>query len=95
MKAAPRFAPSSSPSLLALPAVMQITGHCRSGVYKAIKAQLLPHPVKVGRASRWPEHEVLAVRAAIVRGDDEGARRALVRQLQARRGGQRLAVVSA
>ncbi|HXD05648.1 MAG TPA: AlpA family phage regulatory protein [Burkholderiaceae bacterium] len=94
MKAASRFAPSSSPSLIALPAVMQMTGHCRAGVYKAILAQLLPRPVKVGRASRWPEDEVLAVRAAMLRGDDDGSRRALVRQLQARRGGPHMSLVS-
>lgn len=49
--------------------------------------------MKLGRASRWPEHEVLAVQAAIVRGDDEGMRRALVRQLRAQRGGPMLTVL--
>lgn len=80
------FEPATGPALVPLAIVKQITGYGRSAVYAAMAAQLLPRPVKVGRASRWPEEELLALRAAILRGDDEGARRALVRQLHARRG---------
>ena len=81
------------PALVPLATVKQITGYGRSAVYKAMKAQLLPRPVKVGRASRWPEEELLAVREAMLRGDDEGAQRALVRQLQSRRGKPHLRLV--
>jgi prophage regulatory protein len=90
---APGFELAVGHALIPLPQVMTITGYGRSAVYAAVRKNVLPHPVKVGRASRWPEDEVLAVRAAILRGDDEGARRALVRQLQARRGKPHLALV--
>jgi prophage regulatory protein len=90
---AARFEATAGPALVPLPVVMQITGYGRSMVYEAMAEQLLPRPVKLGRASRWPEHEVLAVHAAIVRGDDEGARRALVRQLRAQRGAHSLHLV--
>lgn len=86
------LAPPAS-RMLALDEVERITGYGRSALYAAMQAQLLPRPVKLGRSSRWPEDEVQAVRAAILRGDDDGARRALVRQLQARRGRPHLALV--
>ncbi len=93
MSAAERFEPLTAPPLLALPEVLQLTGYGRSALYEAVLEQLMPRPVKVGRASRWPLDEVVAVRAALLRDDDESARRALVRQLHARRcGGTRLAL---
>lgn len=79
--------PAGAPALLALPAVLRATGYGRSTAYAAMRAQLLPLPVKIGRSSRWPEDEVQAVAAAIRRGDDEDARRSLVRGLRARRHG--------
>jgi len=93
MSAAPRFEAVAGPALIPLPAVMKITGYGRSMVYEAMLEQMLPRPVKLGRASRWLEHEVLALHAAIVRGDDESMRRALVRQLHAQRGGHALRLV--
>lgn len=94
MTPAVHFDVVTSPALVPLATVKQLTGYGRSAVYVAMRAQLLPRPVKVGRASRWPEEELLALRAAILRGDDEGTRRALVRQLHARRGGPRLALLT-
>ena len=90
---APSFEPVASPALVPLASVKQITGYGRSAIYKAINAQLLTRPVKVGRTSRWPQEELLLLRQAILRGDDEGARRALVRQLQARRGAPVMSLV--
>ena len=78
--------PARTQALVALGAVEKITGLSKSGVYRAIREQLLTPPVKLGRASRWPELEVLAVQAAMLRGDDLGARQALVRQLRVQRG---------
>jgi prophage regulatory protein len=91
---AARFEFACAAQLIALPEVMRLTGYCRTGVYKAMLAQLLPRPVKLGRASRWPRDEVLALHESLLRGDDDGARRALVRQLQARRGGPMLTIVN-
>jgi prophage regulatory protein len=93
MSAAAGFQPAASSALVPLATMKQITGYGRSAAYQAMQAQLLPRPIKVGRASRWPEEELLALREAILRGDDEGARRALVRQLQARRGKPSLTLV--
>jgi prophage regulatory protein len=86
MRAARFEAAGSGESLLPLADVLRLTGHCRTAAYTSMMAGLLPRPVKIGRASRWPEDEVLAVRAALLRGDDDSSRRALVRQLQANRG---------
>jgi prophage regulatory protein len=93
MSAVVGFQPATGSALVPLAGVKQITGYGRSAIYQAMQAQLLTRPIKVGRASRWPEEELLALREAMLRGDDEGARRALVRQLQARRGRPHLALV--
>lgn len=48
--------------LLRLPIVLHMTGLARSSLYKAIGAASsndgFPRPVKLGRASAWPESEV-------------------------------------
>lgn len=64
---------------------MARTGLGRSAFYAAISDGVLPKPVKLGRASAWPEHELDAVVAALIRGDSQDALRDLVRQLQAER----------
>jgi prophage regulatory protein len=45
----------------------------KAGIYNNIKDGLLPHPVKLGRSSAWPESEIEAINAAIIAGksDDE------------------------
>jgi prophage regulatory protein len=45
--------------LLRLPAVKIATGLGRASIYKAIAERSFPRPVKLGRASAWPESEVL------------------------------------
>jgi prophage regulatory protein len=42
---------TATPRLLRLPAVMERTGLSRSAIYRAIKSQSFPAPVKVGRRS--------------------------------------------
>jgi prophage regulatory protein len=80
-------------AMFSLADLLRATGYCRSAAYAAMQDQLLTRPVKVGRASRWPEPEVRAMAAALLRGDDEASRRALVRQLRALRGAPLLACV--
>jgi prophage regulatory protein len=94
MKALDAFAHVERVSaMLPLAELLRATGYSRSAAYAAMKDQLLTRPVKLGRASRWPEPEVRAMAAAILRGDDEASRRALVRQLRTRRGAAPLSLV--
>jgi predicted DNA-binding transcriptional regulator AlpA len=74
-------------AMVDLHAMLQVMGYSRTTAYEAIADQRLPKPVKVGRANRWPESELLQVRAAMLRSDDKPAVRALVRKLHAERGG--------
>lgn len=48
-------------ALLRLPAVLQITGHSRSAWYRDIKEGRAPRPIKRGKVSLWPLHEVMAI----------------------------------
>jgi prophage regulatory protein len=64
---------------------MARTGLGRSAFYAAISDGVLPKPVKLGRASAWPEHELNAVVAALIRGNSHDALRGLVQRLQAER----------
>jgi predicted DNA-binding transcriptional regulator AlpA len=43
-----------------LPAVQELTGLARATIYKAVVQRNFPKPVKLGRASAWPEAEVRA-----------------------------------
>ena len=60
---------------------MTRTGFGRSAFYAAISDGVLPKPVKLGRASAWPEHELNSVIAAMIRGDSQDALRVLVQRL--------------
>jgi prophage regulatory protein len=51
-------APAYSDRLLRLPAVQELTGLARATIYKAVVQRHFPKPVKLGRASAWPEAEV-------------------------------------
>ena len=43
-----------------LPEVLDLTGLCRSGVYKALTAKDFPEPVKLGkRAVGWLESDLM------------------------------------
>ncbi|WP_338113687.1 helix-turn-helix transcriptional regulator [Thiococcus pfennigii] len=61
------------------------TGLGRTAFYAAISDGILPKPVKLGRASAWPEHELDSVVAAMIRGDSPELLRDLVRRLHAER----------
>lgn len=53
-------APAYSGRLLRLPVVQELTGLARATIYKAVVQRSFPKPVKLGRASAWPEVEVRA-----------------------------------
>jgi prophage regulatory protein len=54
--------------VLRLRTVLERTGYSRSGLYARIAAGLFPRPIALGaRASAWPEHEIDAVIAAMIR----------------------------
>jgi prophage regulatory protein len=57
----------------------------KAGIYNNIKDGLLPHPVKLGRSSAWPESEIEAINAAIIAGKSDDEIRQLVRELEAAR----------
>lgn len=46
---------------------MHLTGKGRTQVYAEVKAGRLAAPLKLGRASRWPESEVRAYVAELIR----------------------------
>ncbi|MFC3086348.1 helix-turn-helix transcriptional regulator [Tabrizicola soli] len=50
--------PANCDRLLRLPVVQDLTGLGRASIYKAIVERAFPKPVKLGRASAWPESEV-------------------------------------
>ena len=72
--------------LVRLAESMARTGLGRSAFYAAIADGVLPKPVKLGRASAWPEHELNSVVAALIRGESHDALRDLVQRLQDERG---------
>ena len=71
--------------LVRLAESMARTGLGRSAFYAAVSEGVLPKPVKLGRASAWPEHEINAVVAAMIRGDSHDALRDLVHRLHVER----------
>ncbi len=71
--------------LVRLAESMARTGLGRSAFYAAISDGILTKPVKLGRASAWPEHELNAVVAAMIRGESDDAMRDLVQRLHAER----------
>lgn len=52
--------------LIRLTDVSELTGLRRAAIYERIARGDFPPPVKIGRASRWPEEQVLAWRKAAV-----------------------------
>ena len=74
--------------MLRLPAVLDINGDSRSGLFVKIKNDTFTPPVKIGpRASAWPDYEVNAINAARVSGKSKEEIRELVKKLhQARKG---------
>lgn len=66
-------------------AVDKIRARGRTRRYDDVADGLLPAPIKIGRMSRWPEHEIDAVIAAEIRGDTPDQIRELVRELESAR----------
>lgn len=56
-----------------------------TSVYNLIRDGLLPRPVRLGRASRWPRSEIQAIVAARVAGLSDDDVRRLVDRLHAKR----------
>ena len=71
--------------LLALPQVQSRISGCKSQIYGLINEGLLTPPVKLGRKSVWPDHEVDAIVTARVGGASEDQIRTLVTRLMAAR----------
>lgn len=74
-------------SILRMPAIKAELGHrSHASVYNAIKAGLLPKPVKIGeRAVGLPDYEVKAINTARIAGQSESEIRDLVNRLHAMR----------
>jgi len=68
-----------------LPTVCQRRGDGRSSLYDAIAAGLWTPPVKMGRASAWPDYETTALIGARIAGADNEQMRVLVRDLLRKR----------
>ena len=72
--------------ILRIRGVMDRIGKSRSPIYQDIQDGLFPRPVKLGaRAAGWPEHEVEAINAARIRGDDAQSIKRLVEKLHEQR----------
>lgn len=54
--------------LLRFNAASEATGRPRTSFYRAIKAGLLPPPIKIGEASAWPDYELDIVNKAVIAG---------------------------
>ncbi|RKT47016.1 helix-turn-helix transcriptional regulator [Thiocapsa rosea] len=73
-------------SVLRLRTVLERTGYSRSVVYARIAAGLFPRPIALGaRAAAWPEHDIEAVLAALIRAATEDELRTLVSGIHAQR----------
>lgn len=64
-----------------LPAVLSRRSDGRSSLYRDIQQGLWPPPVRMGRASAWPEHETQTILAARLAGASDEELRGLVRQI--------------
>ncbi|MGA3114543.1 MAG: AlpA family phage regulatory protein [Syntrophobacteraceae bacterium] len=73
--------------LVRLPSVKSLTGRSRASIYKDMQDGLLPSPIKCGtRSVAWLQHEIEAVIMARVKGQSEDQIRALVIELESKRG---------
>ncbi|MBD9359475.1 AlpA family phage regulatory protein [Methylomonas sp. EbB] len=71
--------------LLRFSAASEATGRPRTSFYRAIKAGLLPPPIKIGEASAWPDNEIDLVNKALIAGKSETDIKKLVSDLVAAR----------
>lgn len=73
-------------TLLRLPAVLGLTGLCRTVFYDQMADGLWTQPVSIGsRAVAWPAHEIAALIAARVSAQTDEQIRTLSRDLEAAR----------
>ena len=74
-------------SILRMPAVKAETGHrSHASIYTAIREGLFTVPVPIGQRSvGWPDHEVIAINQARIRGDSDEQIKALVAKLHSAR----------
>lgn len=52
--------PATPERFLRLPELKRVVGLCGAQIYTLIQRGSFPKPAKIGRASAWPESEVLA-----------------------------------
>ncbi|AEG02714.1 helix-turn-helix transcriptional regulator [Methylomonas methanica] len=71
--------------LLRFAAASEATGRPRTSFYRAIKAGLLPPPIKIGEASAWPSNEIEIINKAFIAGKSELEIKQLVSDLVAAR----------
>jgi prophage regulatory protein len=74
--------------LLPLPQVHVLTDDCKAKTYNLIGDGLFPPPVKVGKKSVWPRHEIEAILIARIGGASDEEMRVLVKKLVAQRRSQ-------
>lgn len=67
--------------LIRLPATLDLQGISKSVFYSNIQQGLMTPPVKLGNSSAWPEHEVLAINAALIAGKSKEEIKTLVKKL--------------
>lgn len=61
--------------ILKLPAVIEITGKCRSGIYQGIAEGTFPKPINLGpRAVGWLESEIDEWFSTKIQERDEGGK---------------------
>ncbi len=85
-KTAPSPSPVTYDRLLRLPEVTSICGVSRSTIFLRIAQRLFPSPIRLGqRMVAWRESEIVALKAAQVRGVPEGEMRELVGMLEVAR----------
>lgn len=67
--------------MLDLPTVSASFGVGRSQTYKFIENKLLTPPVKIGKRSLWPAHEIEVLQKARIAGRPESELRELTKRL--------------
>lgn len=71
----------TTPSLMRLPCVMDRLGLGRASIYKRIATGHLTPPVKLGRSSAWPSHEIDQIVSACIKGHSPDDMKSLVNTL--------------
>ncbi len=64
--------PAAPERLLRLPATLDRVGLCRTAWLDLVREGQAPRPIKIGRASAWPESEITAWLRERIRASREG-----------------------